>query len=150
MKIISFSLLFLLLACDQGSGSKKKSRTLPGLPETVILGESSRNDVDRELGDPVTTYEVKDAVVNTYEDGKALKIENDVVKSYFRSPEKDEVHLQYWLHLWKDKSTESSKIESSKDAHGKFEYQLISTDDHTTIVYDEETGLVKRVIHYEK
>lgn len=139
-----------LLACGRGNSSKKNTTALPGLPETVRLGETTATEIDKELGEPTNSYEIKDAVVQTYEDGKAIKIEDNVAKSYFRDPEGNEVYIQFWLQKWKTQTTMSEKIEVSKNVHGQMDYQLINKEEKTTVIYDSENGRVKRVMHYEK
>lgn len=100
------------------------------------------------MGEPLETYAIPAAVVNTYSEGRSLKFKDNVVKAYFRNPQGDEIHLQHWLQLWKDRSTKRDKLAQGNDAHGQNDYQLISGSDHTTVIFDNESGRVKRVMHY--
>lgn len=148
MKILSILTLFFIISCD-GGAKKSSGKQPPGLPETIKLGETTAKELDKELGSPKDSYEMDAATVSTYKDGSAAKIENEVVKSFYRDPVGDELKLQYWLQLWKDKVTTTEKIESTKNEHGTYEYQLINKNDNTTIIFDHESGIVKRVMHYE-
>jgi hypothetical protein len=148
-KFLIVFLLTALLGCGSKSSSKKKSST-PGLPETLALGTSTTAEVQQELGQPSNTYTIDNAEMQTFKDNKTLKFENNVAKALFRNPEKDEIFLQYWLQKWKDKKTKDEPVEEKYATHGLPSYQLICVEEQTTIIYDKETAVVKRVIYYEK
>ncbi|MBY0416361.1 MAG: hypothetical protein K2Q18_19455 [Bdellovibrionales bacterium] len=149
IKNLFISLLVALTITSCGSKPSGKKPNTSGLPGTLEMGVSTTNEVEAEMGEPDKTYEAKDATMYNY-DTKTIKIENNIVKGFFREPNKDEVHLQYWLQKWKNKKTFSSEMKESKNPHGQSEYQMNNSEERVTIIYNKENGIVKRVMFYEK
>jgi hypothetical protein len=154
MKIlITLFLLTAFIGCGTKGSSTKKSNP-PGLPENLQMGTSSEQEVEQTLGEPAKVYTVEnqadEAKMMAYQDNKTFKIESGVMKAFFRDPIKDEKYLQYWLQKWKDQSVKTEAIAGMKNVHGQSEYQMINQQDNTTIIYDKENGIVKRVMYYEK
>jgi len=133
-----------------GHKADKVPTTLPGLPANLNLGNSSTAEVESELGQPEKIYSVEDSEMYNYKDNRTFKFQDNVMKAFFRDPIKNEVHLQFWLQKWKDQETSNDAIAESKNPHGQMDYQMTSKIDKTTIIYDKENGLVKRVMYYEK
>lgn len=122
----------------------------PGLPVNLEMGTSTIEEIKNEMGEPEVTYDVKgEASVVNYQDNLSFKIDKGVAKAFFRDPTKEEQALQYWLQKWKDKKTKQESIPESKNVHGQSDYQLICEDENTTIIYNNENGVVKRVMYYE-
>lgn len=141
------------MSCGPKNTSIKKSSP-PGLPDSLQMGTSSASDVENELGQPLKTYKVEEAsaeaTMYNYQDNKTFKFESNVVKGFFRDPNKDEIYLQYWMQKWKDKKVEEVAVEGTKNVHGQSEYQMINEEEKTTIIFDKENAIVKRVMYYEK
>lgn len=132
------------------TSSKKSTTTSTGLPETIQLGQSTAEDVKKELGEPDYTYTMNESIVSSYAGNMSIKFTQNKAKAFFRNPSDNEVYLQYWLQKWKDKKTKQDPIAETKNVHGQYEYQLACAEDNTTIIYNNENGTVKRVIYYEK
>jgi hypothetical protein len=154
-KIFFYLILSLFVySCGTKSKSSSQSTVIPGLPDTLKLGISTTEEAQKELGTPTTTYQETNATktpteVLTYNKVGALQFENNIAKGFFREPKNEEIHLQYWLQKWAKKKTKTEKIDSSVNTHGQYEYQMINLEEKETIIYDNENGTVKRVMHYE-
>ncbi|MFA6237749.1 MAG: hypothetical protein WC635_10515 [Bacteriovorax sp.] len=150
-KLVLILLILTLSGCGNKAhrtGSRSKP---PGLPANLELGTSTTEEIKNEMGEPTVTYAVMgEATVINYKDNRAFKLDQGVAKGFFRDPTKEESSLQYWLQKWKDKRTKQETIQESRNAHGQFDYQLICEEDNTTIIYNNENGVVKRVMYYEK
>lgn len=150
--------IFIFLSIAIGACSNKKvttsSGTTPvGLPAGIVLGASTETEVTTKLGNPSFQYQPSTSdksKIYDYQELGSLKFEEGQVKAFFRAPKDQEAKLQFWLQKWANKKTEVEKILSSQAADGTSEFQMICFEEKTTIVYEGETGAVKRVIFYEK
>lgn len=149
-KIILFFLIFSVHGCGIKTNRPINKSKPPGFPVNLEMGTSTIEEIKNEMGEPDLSYDVKgEASVVNYNDNLSFKIDKGVAKAFFRDPIKDELALQYWLQKWKDKKTKKETIPESQNAHGQFDYQLICEDENTTIIYNNENGVVKRVMYYE-
>ena len=146
-----FILLFakgFVIGCGHNSPSVHSETS--GMPPGVKLGVSSSEDVIKEEGKPLRTYGEKSNQVIAYSDQKSYQFSKNVLKGFFRDPEKDETYLQFWLQKWKNKKTFRQKLARIEKNHEPPDFQLNCPEEKTTVVYNGETGLVKRVMVYEQ
>jgi len=148
-------LLITFISCSDLKKSNKSSTSSQqtGLPQGITLGASSDIEVVDKLGEPAHEYKASDeenAQIYQYKELGAMKFEDGKMKAFFRQPKDQESKLQYWLQLWANKKTETEKMENSVGADGAIQYQMSCPEDNTTIIYDEVSGSVKRVVFYEK
>lgn len=155
MKKILLLLFITLLISNCGTRPSTKNSRI-GLPENIKIGVSNISEIKEKLGEPSLTSKNEDnSYTAQYENVGSVLVDGEVVKAFFRGPKGDEVHLQYWLQRWKNFEVSTQELPrpsnvNESDKHIEKEMQKICKKDQTTIIFDEKTGLVKRVIFYEK
>lgn len=116
-----------------------------------LVGVSSKEVID-EKGQPDTITDGRvntESTIYTYPE-ETFQIMNDKVTTHFRTPEKKEIKLQYWMHKWQE-VYEKRIIENPKDKDHKSDSTIIEyrSQEKISIIYDKDADIVVRVVYYE-
>ncbi|MBY0414428.1 MAG: hypothetical protein K2Q18_09690 [Bdellovibrionales bacterium] len=155
MKILFLLMfIFLISGCAKPTSSKKPESSPPGIAENIHLGESSTEDIKKELGEPVATHKSEDPNNDIeqldYQDKGSYRIVSEKLESFFRNPiSEEESRIQFWRQKWKDQVVHEEEVKVSVKSHSLKLYQLIDKKSNTTVIFEGETGEVKRIVHYE-
>lgn len=72
----------------------------------------------------------------------SLIVKNDIVNSIHRNPANHEVYLQFWRQHYKEFGSEFKKTNTNSL------WQLVIPDKNISIIYDENSDRVTKVIYY--
>jgi hypothetical protein len=151
-KLLVILFCVILVGCGVKKVNSVKKNGLPGLPEKIQLGLTSSEAAKSELGNPSNVFNSNDhqkTLIYSYNGIGTLNFENNVLKAFFREPIKEEIYLQYWQQRWKNKKIAKVKMETMPTSHESIAYELICKEEKTIVIYNDDNGLVKRVVHYE-
>jgi hypothetical protein len=136
MEYWKLSLLFILLTT--ASCTKHVAKV-------IVPGHSTIHEAIEEFGNPKN---IRISQLGSEEeifewDEFELLVEKKLVKSYFRAPVDQEIHLQYWRNKFHDAPSEQKTIRSP--ASEEF-VQIHFPTKGMSVVYDKKLSKVTRVI----
>lgn len=141
MRVLTLlSLMLFITACGASRSSKIK------------MGETTRADLIAEKGEGVSESKVpvsNDTVI-IFADGDHVQLKNDVVKSRFSDPVKDEKSVLWWKHKFKNCTTKTRTLAQAEGAHTPPQVELSCPEEGLSIIYTEGSDLVSRVVEFEK
>jgi hypothetical protein len=130
----SFFLLSLLIVAACGV---KRSSVQPG--------QTTRAQLLELKGEPLQVEETRlpATQVLKYPEQESYQVQGDLVVTAFLEPEGEERSLLYWKHQFRDCATVTRNLDAR-------ELELACPERGQSVVFQEGSAFVKRIIHYAR
>jgi hypothetical protein len=119
--------------------------------ELIVPGKTTVSELRAHLGEPSQQYTSQvrpQSKIFDYSGGCSFQVDRDTVTTIACEPQRDEVHLQYWLHRWEGKVQVRSPASGVPSYHGHSVEQIRVLDEGLAIIYDKAAQRVIRVVRH--
>lgn len=112
----------------------------------IVPGKTNIKSAISLLGTPIESKPSSFDKESTFYKWKevSLVVSNDIVTSLHRAPASHETYLQFWRQHFKDYSSEFKRVNNDSL------WQLTITDKNLSVIYDENSDQVTKVIYYAR